>query len=200
MIRNIIFDFGDVFINLDKLVVTRAMAAYDLKSSALDFDALNNAYETGRVSSRYFLDTLNSKFNGPGQEKLKDIWNSMLLDFPDYRLEFIAGLKSAGQYRLFLLSNTNELHLSHVQKIMGPERFERFKNSFEQFYLSHEIGMRKPGQEIFEFVLHQNDLVATETLFIDDNLENTAAAAALNINTWHLNVGKEDIIDLKLKL
>jgi putative hydrolase of the HAD superfamily len=60
--------------------------------------------------------------------------------------------------------------------------------------------MRKPHTEIFDFVLAKNGLNATDTFFIDDTQENTDAAASIGINTWHLNVGKEDITDLKKKL
>ena len=103
-------------------------------------------------------------------------------------------------YRLFLLSNTNALHIPHVMKIMGNESFERFKNSFEQFYLSHEIQLRKPNHEIFQFVLEQNRLDPQDTLFIDDTKENTDAAKELGINTWNLIVGKEDVVNLKERL
>lgn len=200
MIRNIIFDFGDVFINLDKKVVLKAILQYGLKPSSTDLSTLNNSYETGHISSEHFLDVLTASFKGASRNELRDIWNSMLLDFPDYRLEFLEELKDMGNYRMFLLSNTNALHIPHVTKIMGEERFQRFKNCFEGFYLSHEIGMRKPDIQIFEFVLQKHNLTAKETLFIDDTIENTQAASTLNLKTWHLNVGVEDIIDLKSRL
>ncbi|MBT8185554.1 MAG: HAD family phosphatase, partial [Eudoraea sp.] len=153
MLRNIIFDFGDVFINLDKLVVVKAMAKYDVTQSEVDVIALNNAYETGQISTSRFLDDLTTGFPGLRKEHLQEIWNSMLLDFPEYRLQFLEELKDLGQYRLFLLSNTNALHISHVIYLMGQDRFDRFKNCFEGFYLSHKIGMRKPDLQVFEFVL-----------------------------------------------
>ena len=124
----------------------------------------------------------------------------MLLDFPDYRLEFIEKLATESEYRLFLLSNTNALHILEVAIIMGDSKFQRFKNSFEQFYLSHEIHMRKPNADIFEFVLEKNALDPTETFFVDDTFENTQSASKLGIKTWNLIVGQEDIIQLKSKL
>jgi putative hydrolase of the HAD superfamily len=124
----------------------------------------------------------------------------MLLDFPDERLEFIEILAEEGDYRLFLLSNTNALHIPHVEKIMGSEKFNRFKNSFEKFYLSHEINLRKPNAEIYEFVLNENGLKAEETFFIDDTKENIEVAEKMGIRCWNLQVGQEDIIQLKSKL
>ena len=83
---------------------------------------------------------------------------------------------------------------------MGSEKFNRFKDCFEQFYLSHEIGFRKPNADIFEFVLKENKLMATKTLFIDDSKANTNAADQLDIMTWNLQVGQEDIIELRARL
>jgi putative hydrolase of the HAD superfamily len=105
-------------------------------------------------------------------------------------------LAQANQHRLFLLSNTNDLHIECVKEQMGRMRFSRFKNAFEVFYLSYEIGMRKPDTEIFEFVLEKNQLSAQETLFVDDVKENTDAAANLGIHVWNLQVGEEDITQL----
>ncbi|MEL6917638.1 MAG: HAD-IA family hydrolase, partial [Bacteroidota bacterium] len=68
------------------------------------------------------------------------------------------------------------------------------------FYLSHEIHLRKPDEDIYRFVLEKNHLKASETLFIDDSPENTLSAKQLGIKTWHLLVGTEDVIHLKSKL
>ena len=83
---------------------------------------------------------------------------------------------------------------------MGMTNYNRFKNAFEVFYLSYEMGMRKPDSEIFEFVLTENDLRPSETLFVDDTKENTDSASSLGIKTWNLQVGQEDITQLKSRL
>ncbi|NNE78064.1 MAG: HAD family phosphatase [Pricia sp.] len=201
MIKNIIFDFGDVFINLDKEIIFREMDKFGGTAEMTPkMVALNNNYEIGAVSSEEFIEELSTLYPKAQSDEIIQIWNSMLLDFPDERLEFIENLASEGQYRLFLLSNTNALHIPHVEKIMGTEKFNRFRNSFDQFYLSHEINLRKPNAEIYQFVLGENNLKASETFFIDDNQENIAAAAKLGIKCWNLKVGQEDIMQLKSKL
>ena len=60
------------------------------------------------------------------------------------------------------------------------------------------MNMRKPDTEIFEFVLNQQNLHPSETLFIDDRTENTISASKLNIKVWNLQVGVEDVRDLLL--
>lgn len=200
MIKNIIFDFGDIFINLDKPAVYEHLAAFGYPELTPEMDTLSKTYEVGKISSDAFLSELQQLIPSAGISQITDAWNSILLDFPESRLRFLENLKAAGNYRLFLLSNTNELHIDFVKKTMGMERWNRFKACFEQFYLSHEIHLRKPNTEIFDFVLKENGLLAKETYFIDDTQENTDAAAAIGIQTWHLIVGSQDVTDLKGKL
>lgn len=196
MVKNIILDFGDVLINLDKPATAREMLKFGFTSITPDLDALFKEYEKGLVDSDHFLDQVAHQFPKASTEELLCAWNAILLDFPEERLTFLENLAAKNQYRLFLLSNTNDLHIEYVKEHMGMSRFNRFKNSFEVFYLSYEMGMRKPDAEIFEFVLEQNQLTAHETLFVDDVKENTDSAAGLGIRVWNLQVGQEDFTQL----
>jgi len=201
MIKNIIFDFGDIFINLDKQIIFREAANYGGSFKLTpEMQKINNDFEVGAISPAEFISKLQHIYPKATRAQIENIWNGMLLDFPDYRLEFIENLSAEKKYRLFLLSNTNAIHIPHCEQKMGTEKFNRFKNSFEKFYLSQEIKLRKPNTEIFEFVLNENGLKAEETFFIDDTKENTDAAEKIDIHCWNLQVGKEDIIDLKSKL
>ncbi|MFX0556815.1 HAD-IA family hydrolase [Maribacter sp. CXY002] len=200
MIKNLIFDFGDIFINLDKPATFRELEKLGYMEVQPDMLALAKQYEMGLVSSEGFLLQLNTMLPLTNVEHIQHAWNAIIRDFPEYRLTFVEELKQENNYRLFLLSNTNDLHIEYVKKTMGLDRFERFETCFEQFYLSHEIHMRKPNSDIFEFVLDQNQLKAEETFFIDDTKENTDTAQLLGIKSWNLQVGNEDIIDLKSKL
>lgn len=200
MIKNIIFDFGDIFINLDKPAVFKKMASFGFSEYTNDLDQHCKVYEMGLITTNDFLKGLMEMYPKASKTDLVDAWNSILLDFPEYRLEFIENLRSAGSHRLFLLSNTNDLHIDYVQNSMGQNRFERFKKCFDRFYLSHQVYMRKPNTNIYEHVLKENALVPAKTLFIDDTKENIEGAHLLGIQCWHLQVGKEDITELSKKL
>ena len=200
MIKNIILDFGDVLINLDKPATARAMLPYGFSGVTPSLDSLFKDYEKGLLASSEFLDEVSTHFPDANREYLIQAWNAILLDFPEERLQFLERLSSENQYKLFLLSNTNDLHMERVRQQIGMERYNRFKNSFDAFYLSYEMGMRKPDEEIFQFVLDQNHLMAEETFFVDDVQENTNAAARLGIHVWNLQVGQEDITQLKSRL
>lgn len=196
MIKNLLFDFGDIFINLDKEAPYKKMGALGMKSVSPEMELINQQYEKGLVTTKDFVTFYQDTFTNANKEQLVEAWNSIILDFPEYRLTFIEELAKKSNYRLLLLSNTNQLHIEQVKQNMGEERYLRFKNCFESFYLSHEINLRKPDASIYEFVLEQNNITATETLFIDDTQENTEAAKTLGIHTWNLIPGKDDVINL----
>ncbi|MFS4468139.1 HAD-IA family hydrolase [Maribacter sp. 2210JD10-5] len=200
MIKNIIFDFGDVFIDLDKEAPFRELARFGFTSLTPELDKACKEYEMGSMNSNEFISILKKNFPSATETEIIAAWNSIILDFPEHRLVFLEQLKSENDYRLFLLSNTNALHIEKVVQNMGTERYERFKNCFEQFYLSHEIQLRKPNATIYEYVLKTNDLNVYETFFVDDTKENTDAAQRMGIFCWNLQVGEEDIVQLKNKL
>lgn len=198
MIKNIIFDFGDIFINLDKKATHLALANLGIKEITKAMIDVYHKYEKGLISTSEFIDFYEKK-EQVRKEDLITAWNAILQDFPQKRLHFITDLAQKKNFRLFLLSNTNELHISWIKRTIGEDFFATFKNSFEQFYLSHEIHLRKPDQEIYEFVLEQNNLVANETLFVDDLKENTDAASKLGIHVWNLNPLNDDVTELFTK-
>ena len=195
MIKNIIFDFGDVFINLDKQATYKELAKLGVTEVTEEMMQQYYQYEMGLTTTDEFVNWFHQKFN-ISKENLINAWNAILLDFPKHRLAFLKELAGSNKYRLFLLSNTNDLHISWIQNDWGAELYSEFKNCFEQFYLSHEINMRKPNTNIFEFVLKENDLKASETIFIDDTKKNSDAAAQLGIHVWNNNPEKEDVVEL----
>lgn len=194
MIKNIIFDFGDVFINLDKSATEKAF--FKLKNASLptEIQKIGKHYETGTISTPEFIKNLKTLIPKASEKQITDAWNAILLDFPKHRLEFLKKLASEKQYKLILLSNTNELHINWIKK--NIPFYMVFKSCFDAFYLSHEINLRKPEIDIFKFVLKQHQLNPEETLFVDDTKENTDAAATLGIHTWNNNPKTEDITNL----
>ena len=194
MIKAIIFDFGDVFINLDKSATLREMRKHRIEDLTEDILELNRKYEKGLVSSDKFITTYQEEFKQLEAEIFVNSWNAILIDFPEYRYQFLKKLSEEKDYKLILLSNTNEIHIDWVKE--NVPFYEDFKTCFDAFYLSHEINFRKPDAEIYEFVLKKHKLEPEECLFIDDTIENTKAAEALGIHTWNIEPTREDVIDL----
>lgn len=194
MIDAIIFDFGDVFINLDKQATMDGLKNLGISQWNEDLDQLNLQYEVGSISEADFLCGIQKHTNNASIEDIAKAWNAILLDFPLYRLEFVQMLSQ--KYRLFLLSNTDAIHINTFEQKTGTSFYSAFYQCFEKIYFSFEIGMRKPNPEVYNFVLDQNGLQAKHTLFIDDKKENTDAAMALGLPVWNLQVGDEDVVDL----
>ena len=195
MIKTIIFDFGNVFINLDiEGAIQYTFNEFKIDSLSEEMIAFNSFYEQGFISTEEFIEFYTENFPDISEEKLKIIWNFILKDFPQHRLDFLKQLKANSKYKLILLSNTNELHIDWVKKHVPF--FNEFKNCFDKFYLSHEINLRKPNQDIFDFVISENKLKANECLFIDDNADNCQTAKSLGIETWHINPETEDVSNL----
>ncbi|MDC1265170.1 HAD family phosphatase [Flavobacteriaceae bacterium] len=196
MINTIIFDFGDVFINLDKPAIERSL--FNLGVTTITEDMLQTAmqYEKGLIPTDEFVTAFTAKYPSISATQFKKAWNSIILEFPEYRLEFIKNISTNKNYKLILLSNTNALHIEQVIENMSIHRYKRFKRCFDKFYLSHEIHFRKPDASIYEFVLEENQLEANSCFFVDDTKDNTEAAAQFGIHTWNNNPAKEDIINL----
>lgn len=194
-ISTLIFDFGDVFINLDKEgAMQNALNLFKVKAFEKDMLNTNTLYEVGAISTKQFLKFYCNKFPNLNEAEIIDAWNFIIKDFPTHRLEFIQNLAQDKSFNLMLLSNTNEMHINFIASSVSF--YQDFKSCFDKFYLSHEIHLRKPNTDIFEFVLRENGLKPNECLFIDDTKDNTLTADKLGFNTWTIDETKEDIITI----
>ena len=196
--KAIIFDLGAVILNINyqntideftKLGVKNAATFYSKKVQTNLF----NQIETGIISSNEFLKALQKETNNANITQLEQAWNAMLLDLPEERLQLIKKLKS--NHTIFLLSNTNAIHINAFKKQLGDKKWLAFCNLFDKMYLSHELGLRKPDSEIFEYILTEQKLIAEEVFFIDDSPQHIASAKKLGIHCHHL-LEKEDVITL----
>jgi glucose-1-phosphatase len=200
-IKNLIFDLGNVIIDLD---MERTFAQLRHYLGADYGAALKNLfdkdvfieYEIGNISETEFLHHLRAVADMPvGIGQLRDAWNALLLDIPFQRLEMLERLKQ--KYQVFLLSNTNDSHLYYVhgylKTVYGIENFE--ERFFHRPYYSHLLGLRKPNRDIYEFVLKDAQLNPAETMFFDDMLVNVKGAQSVGIQAILHRAGME-IVDV----
>jgi len=194
MINTIIFDFGDIFINLNQRAVEDAFTKLGMKEWGEDLKLLNIQFETAQISEEEFLNGLRNHAPSATIEEIRSAWNSILGEFPLYRLEFLQLLSE--KYRLFLMSNTDSIHLAHFEHMVGPSFLSDFYQCFEKAYFSFELGLRKPDEEVFQYIINKHELSPKRTLFVDDKKDNTDAAEKLGLQIWNLQVGEEDVVDL----
>lgn len=200
MIDSIIFDFGDVFINLDKPATLRELQKLGVQDIPAVLFECHDRYEKGLISTSDFIAQVMAILPGHKAEDLVKAWNAILLDLPQERIEFLKSLKKEAGYRCFLLSNTNELHIQYCFDELGSDLMKEFFGLFDKVYLSYEVKMSKPDPNIFQKVIAENALLPNCALFVDDTLVHIESAKSVGLQTWHLQVGVEDITQLKSKL
>ena len=189
--KNIIFDLGGVLLNINYRFTEQAFINIGLHNfnsvySKAKQSALFDKFETGKITAGNFRNELRKHLpKNITDNEIDKAWNAMLLDLPEERVNLLHQLKS--NYRLFLLSNTNEIHIRAFEKIYSIEYGKNlFENLFEKYYYSSKIGLRKPNADCFKFVLQQNKLNPAETLFIDDSEQHIAGAVKCGLNAIHL--------------
>ena len=189
-IKNIIFDLGGVIYAIDYQATIKAFEALGIK----DFEQiyakagqsdLFDTLETGRISKTEFLSEIKSYLNSSiSDDDVINAWNAMLIDFMPDALKCLKDM--SGDYRIFLLSNTNEIHIKEIKSRVGEAFYTEFCQLFEEVYLSHDLGLRKPDTEVFTHIIREKGIGPNETLFIDDSPQHVEGAVQAGLNAYHL--------------
>jgi HAD superfamily hydrolase (TIGR01509 family) len=189
-IKNIVFDLGGVIMNLDVPKTIEAFKELGIKNIVNDTghtyqQSFFYELEVGKISEDTFLESLlNLSDKSPSYQEIKKAWNEMILDMPKDRIDFLNDLKTS--YNIFLLSNTNSIHQKKYLDDFKDDYKTSFNKIFKKAYYSHEIGIRKPDVEVFNYILNDSNLKAEETLFMDDSFSNIEAAQKAGIETFHV--------------
>ena len=197
-IKNIIFDLGGVILNLNYQATTYAFEKLGVQNFENLYNQkkqteLFNNFEKGLISSKNFIYQL-QQTTALSKKQIINAWNAMLLDLPKERLEFILSLKK--NYRTFLLSNTNEIHIEYFENQLSKKNhLSLFNDCFDKIYYSSKLGDRKPNASCFGKVIKENNLIPKETLFIDDSIQHIHSANKMGIKTYLIDQNKS-IIDL----
>ncbi len=190
---NIIFDLGGVLLNLDSGKTVDAFTRMGMKEA--NWDALKKdgyqlfkSLETGSEDPVRFRKKVREMLPGnPEDREIDAAWNAMLIDFSPAVVDYLVTLRN--EYSLYLLSNTNAIHLARFREIFFASNGFQLDSLFIRTYYSHEIGYRKPAPEAYLAVLEGSSLEPGETLFVDDMKINTEAASLLGIKTLHCEPG-----------
>lgn len=193
-IKNIIFDLGGVLINLDFEKTFRAFEALGVKDFANYFQQSHSnplfaQLEKGEITPAIFYEQFRLATGVDATDAaIAHAWNAMLLDFRDESMHYLKQL--GGQYRVFLLSNTNQIHLEAFREIYYRQFGNNdFENHFEKAWYSHELKLRKPDVACFSTVMQHHALNGDETLFVDDTAIHIAGAEKAGLGTLLLEKG-----------
>jgi glucose-1-phosphatase len=196
MLRNIIFDLGVVLLDLDFKATQNAFETLGFANHSALFGKYSGSqffhdFEEGKVTPEQFYEEIRNFAKLPqlSNEQIQTAWNAMLLTIPIHRVEYLQNL--ARQYKLFLFSNTNAIHYQSFTQTFNKQFPQlSFNTLFYKPYFSHTLGARKPKVSSYQLLLQKENLVASQTLFIDDGEANIEGAAAAGLNTLLLNQGE----------
>jgi glucose-1-phosphatase len=194
MLEAIIFDLGNVFLNLDLDATPKAFKALGLQEWNQELQELHQKYEIGKIEEYDFLCAIQKYIPNVDLLDIREAYNAIIVDFPLERLEFLEKLKN--RYQLYLLSNTNATHIDKFEHRVGLTFAREFYACFDKIYFSHETGYAKPHEMAFKQIIIPQNLKPNKTLFVDDMPQNIAMANSLGLQTWQVIVGKEDVTNL----
>ena len=198
-IKNLIFDLGGVIINIDFDLTMRALQAYTNVplgvGAYLGKNEIFYNYETGKINSDEFLTQIKEKYQlNATNKQIIHAWNALLLDIPTEYVNLLLSLKS--KYKIFILSNTNPIHIEGVEAILAQNSpIKHLSELCDKVYLSYKIGKAKPEIAIYQQVINENNLNPAETMFFDDSEINLAGAQKIGIQTMLIS-SKQTILNV----
>ena len=201
-IKNIIFDLGGVFLNIDYQLTSRAFTELgvtdiDAMFSQQHSNELFELLETGKLSPTEFYEAFRKETGILlTDEQIKKAWNALLLNFPEERIQWLEQIKD--RYNIYLYSNTNQIHYDQfIADFTNAFPGKDFNSYFIRAYYSQTLGLRKPYVASFQQILMDEALNPEETLFIDDTFKNIEGAEKAGMKTIHL-VAPLTVLDLEL--
>ena len=206
--ENIVFDLGNVIIDIDFSLTYQALAklsadgysAEEIAEVITDQGIWSN-YEKGLLKDSEFRKLLRSSLSLQAHDsELDNAFCAMLLPIDPKRIALIKRL--AKKYQLFILSNTNHIHFKRVEKMIiyatGVDIIE--DELIECAFLSYEMGMVKPDKEIYQQMMDEAMILPRNTLFLDDMLPNLETAEKLGIRTKQIIPNQFTILDYAKKV
>ena len=188
-IKNIIFDLGGVILDIDEKVVFNELEKLGINISQLshseELKQILSKFDTGIYTAPTFRKKLKELFHldKMTDQKFDELWNAMLFDIPQERMDAIEQVKK--HYKIFLMSNTNEIHYDlYVRDLQLRFGYKEFDDLFDKTYMSFAEHLEKPDPRFFELIIDHEQLKPEDTLFIDDTPKNTEAARKLGIHTY----------------
>lgn len=197
----IIFDFGNVLIDLDYPRVIRRFSEVAKKNEKqieelVVTDPILQELEVGAVEPDEFRWKVN-KLLGTSlmDDDFDDIWNSMLKKVPAERMGLVDQISE--KYQTYILSNSNVIHeVAFDEMILEATGRESLRDFVKKVYFSHEIGLRKPNQDCYQHVIEDIDNYASRMLFLDDRLDNVEAARASGMKAVQIFNPDQQLKDL----
>jgi len=202
-IKAIIFDFGNVLASFDHMITCRKLADFSpfspekIYQCIFKTELLEEGYDKGLVDSLTFYQQVKEKIQANSKltwEAFKKIWGDIFSENSGIE-KVLERIKP--ELKLFLLSNTNEIHWKYISQMPVIKHF--FPDE-KQLILSFKLGFRKPDVQIFKEAIKRANCPSEKIIYIDDIPEYIQTAKELKMNGILYNCKKELPVALLKKL
>jgi len=184
-LRAIIFDIGRVLIRIDvQRAMTGLAAGLSLSPeetwSAIENDPRWPDWQEGRMTPRDWHLHLSRRLGTTlSFEQFTQVWNQVLDPRPLQEVSLFEKLTKAKAYRLALLSNTDPIHVAHMEANYDFFRF------FPKRVYSCAVGASKPSPIVYLEALRGCKVQSIEAVYIDDISAYVEAARSLGMAGIH---------------
>ena len=182
MIRTLFFDIGNVILNIypEDIVsqLTRTIGVETAVMVSALSGEVHDDYEKGKLTDEQFFSSVMANISSEKkltQIEFFDCWRSMLGDITE---TFYYAQKLSKRIPVWLASNANQHHIN-----FGGVRTKM--DGFAGAVYSFEVGARKPDERFFNAMLRAADANVSESLFVDDRMENVAIAEKMGMAVIH---------------
>lgn len=198
-IKTVLFDFGGVIVTLDPQQAVNRFKELGLKDAQQRLDSYTQSgifgdLEHGLITAEDFRREFSLLVGCEvSHEECAYAWQGYASEVPQRNLDALKLLRQQG-YRVLLLSNTNSYMMEWADSSDFDGRRNPVSSYFDYCYLSYQMKMMKPSEEIFREVLRLENTPASEVLFVDDGPRNVATASQVGMRTFQ-PVNGEDWTD-----
>ncbi len=195
MIKNLVFDFGGVIVDID---TDNAIKCFDGLGVKNPTDYLNSykqagpffALENGDITADEFVDELSLLCNRKvSYSEAQQAWMGFVVKVNTEYLEYLQLLRK--RYSLSILSNTNPFLQGWARSSEFTATGKSLDDYFDNLFLSYKMNCSKPGEEIYRKMLLEGNMNPSETLFVDDGAKNIEAARSMGINVMLVKNGED---------
>jgi putative hydrolase of the HAD superfamily len=198
MIRNIIFDLGNVLISfIPSEYLKKKNYPLNIRNRILNDIFRSEEWkklDNGDITVDEAIDSITLK-SALKREEIALVFNFRTdIMFPlDDNVRLLPGLKKQG-FRLYYLSN---FPLDSFEEVKNDYYFFRY---FDGGIISSEVKLSKPDVRIYRHILSKYALKPAECLYVDDIEENIRAAELTGMATLLTNGSPKIITDLEKEL
>lgn len=186
-INTVIFDLGGVILDLDRNAAIEAFnnLGFNEADDLLDPYRQKGVFkelEKGTVSPEELYDYIRQASGKEiSGEEIDTALNRFIHGLSPYKLEMLDELRT--RFNVYALSNINPIIMSRLDYWFGQQG-KSMEDYFDRMFLSYEMKMLKPDDDIFEKTIADTGLIPEETLYIDDSKANIDTGRKFGLNVY----------------